>query len=113
MIRRPPRSTLFPYTTLFRSGAGAARRSARQTGGVLFSAAIQPDSQQLPLHLHGPRARHGEIRRPAVSRAMEPRRQWDFEFLEGFSPGTRKRLADRSRDSARSRLTRDVRAAGE
>src|SRR5438034_7920462 len=24
MIRRPPRSTLFPYTTLFRSGAGAA-----------------------------------------------------------------------------------------
>src|SRR3989440_10488293 len=25
MIRRPPRSTLFPYTTLFRSAAGAAR----------------------------------------------------------------------------------------
>src|SRR5258707_4681715 len=24
MIRRPPRSTLFPYTTLFRSGAVAA-----------------------------------------------------------------------------------------
>src|SRR5256885_5376260 len=28
MIRRPPRSTLFPYTTLFRSAGGhAARRS--------------------------------------------------------------------------------------
>src|SRR2546427_7974624 len=26
MIRRPPRSTLFPYTTLFRSRVGAARR---------------------------------------------------------------------------------------
>src|SRR5260370_27046371 len=25
MIRRPPRSTLFPYTTLFRSEAGAAQ----------------------------------------------------------------------------------------
>src|SRR2546422_11034843 len=25
MIRRPPRSTLFPYTTLFRSGAGAGK----------------------------------------------------------------------------------------
>src|SRR3712207_7966091 len=25
MIRRPPRSTLFPYTTLFRSQAGAER----------------------------------------------------------------------------------------
>src|SRR5256885_11435873 len=29
MIRRPPRSTLFPYTTLFRSGAaGIGRRFA-------------------------------------------------------------------------------------
>src|SRR5256885_5198680 len=26
MIRRPPRSTLFPYTTLFRSGVGSLRR---------------------------------------------------------------------------------------
>src|SRR3712207_7793383 len=26
MIRRPPRSTLFPYTTLFRSQLGHARR---------------------------------------------------------------------------------------
>src|SRR5438132_4572676 len=26
MIRRPPRSTLFPYTTLFRSGAEAGHR---------------------------------------------------------------------------------------
>src|SRR2546430_11174852 len=26
MIRRPPRSTLFPYTTLFRSKAGAMER---------------------------------------------------------------------------------------
>src|SRR2546430_4259276 len=30
MIRRPPRSTLFPYTTLFRSLAGS--RSALQAG---------------------------------------------------------------------------------
>src|SRR2546422_7970889 len=27
MIRRPPRSTLFPYTTLFRSGLGSRRLS--------------------------------------------------------------------------------------
>src|SRR2546430_5993456 len=31
MIRRPPRSTLFPYTTLFRS---AAARRARHPGGA-------------------------------------------------------------------------------
>src|SRR5687767_15263787 len=30
MIRRPPRSTLFPYTTLFRSDLGQAREAARQ-----------------------------------------------------------------------------------
>src|SRR2546426_8279203 len=30
MIRRPPRSTLFPYTTLFRSNGSAARDRARR-----------------------------------------------------------------------------------
>src|SRR2546430_7866717 len=29
MIRRPPRSTLFPYTTLFRSAAALPRSNAR------------------------------------------------------------------------------------
>src|SRR5437879_11410710 len=29
MIRRPPRSTLFPYTTLFRSPADASRKAPR------------------------------------------------------------------------------------
>src|SRR2546422_7600042 len=31
MIRRPPRSTLFPYTTLFRSQSGRARCLPRLT----------------------------------------------------------------------------------
>src|SRR2546427_2814903 len=30
MIRRPPRSTLFPYTTLFRSGPGQCRPPRRR-----------------------------------------------------------------------------------
>src|SRR3712207_5524460 len=40
MIRRPPRSTLFPYTTLFRSGEEPAAvldqlvRTVRPTGGL-------------------------------------------------------------------------------
>src|SRR5690554_7569393 len=45
MIRRPPRSTLFPYTTLFRSGflatmqaAGGGERTARFSGEL----AVQP-----------------------------------------------------------------------
>src|SRR5215204_7211121 len=35
MIRRPPRSTLFPYTTLFRSGLGTAGGFAAETGGAI------------------------------------------------------------------------------
>src|SRR3712207_8358137 len=34
MIRRPPRSTLFPYTTLFRSGLDRAQRAARSNRGT-------------------------------------------------------------------------------
>src|SRR2546426_6758598 len=33
MIRRPPRSTLFPYTTLFRSETGAVLLSSARHGG--------------------------------------------------------------------------------
>src|SRR5215475_15250316 len=32
MIRRPPRSTLFPYTTLFRSRASSGRRAPGRAG---------------------------------------------------------------------------------
>src|SRR3712207_7882882 len=41
MIRRPPRSTLFPYTTLFRS-AGRDHRRAPQgdAGGVVHGRAL-------------------------------------------------------------------------
>src|SRR5438552_19209362 len=34
MIRRPPRSTLFPYTTLFRSFIGHDREGARIVAGL-------------------------------------------------------------------------------
>src|SRR3712207_6857336 len=37
MIRRPPRSTLFPYTTLFRS-PGWRRSSASTSGGATSTA---------------------------------------------------------------------------
>src|SRR2546422_2769954 len=35
MIRRPPRSTLFPYTTLFRSGTGLS--GGGTAGGVVLN----------------------------------------------------------------------------
>src|SRR2546426_7515539 len=34
MIRRPPRSTLFPYTTLFRSPSAGAAHDRRDGGAV-------------------------------------------------------------------------------
>src|SRR3712207_8601312 len=44
MIRRPPRSTLFPYTTLFRSPAGVADGPTRdllpRRGGQLLVGAV-------------------------------------------------------------------------
>src|SRR2546422_3108811 len=38
MIRRPPRSTLFPYTTLFRSGVAHAVEAGVALGGGLPAA---------------------------------------------------------------------------
>src|SRR2546430_5014535 len=37
MIRRPPRSTLFPYTTLFRSTFRKNFRPFRVSGGVFYT----------------------------------------------------------------------------
>src|SRR5258708_23329867 len=36
MIRRPPRSTLFPYTTLFRSERGSGRSACRPAVALMF-----------------------------------------------------------------------------
>src|SRR2546422_2776129 len=44
MIRRPPRSTLFPYTTLFRSG-GVADGSAGHGAGESMKIAVLFDTQ--------------------------------------------------------------------
>src|SRR3712207_8928235 len=65
MIRPPPRSTLFPYTTLFRSGA--ARREARAWAGE-------------EAHDHGPQGPGQacgteEGRRPQVTRPAPRRRR--------------------------------------
>src|SRR3712207_8975239 len=69
MIRRPPRSTLFPYTTLFRSVAGvrADRVMARLARGptpVLDAEDVQRDGdthgRDEPVLLHDPVLRSEE-----------------------------------------------------
>src|SRR5882762_10110302 len=79
MIRRPPRSTLFPYTTLFRSSAGGqlrqplalaaqersepesvvqlcqrrhVRHPASQPGGCDVEPQIAGDARELPREVH-------------------------------------------------------------
>src|SRR2546422_1452321 len=58
MIRRPPRSTLFPYTTLFRS----TREGGRRLGDELEARAVREDLKQLAhrverraMSIHAPR----------------------------------------------------------
>src|SRR2546430_4467061 len=52
MIRRPPRSTLFPYTTLFRSlqGPGRAARPAAVAAGIEVRIPQVARPRGLPLH---------------------------------------------------------------
>src|SRR5258706_10114653 len=45
MIRRPPRSTLFPYTTLFRSTSG---RKVALASGAMRRTASSPASMSTP-----------------------------------------------------------------
>src|SRR3712207_8271671 len=49
MIRRPPRSTLFPYTTLFRSPLGRVRH-------------VPPDGAFERAYQHGARGEHAGLR---------------------------------------------------
>src|SRR5438309_6859524 len=73
MIRRPPRSTLFPYTTLFRSqkrralavGAHAARRLPPAPRAALSRAlrGLAPDGRSRP-HRGRPPLSRGTARRP-------------------------------------------------
>src|SRR2546430_7879746 len=49
MIRRPPRSPLFPYTTLFRSVVSTGRAGfARGSGAVLYNLFSDPDIIDFP-----------------------------------------------------------------
>src|SRR3712207_8440549 len=51
MIRRPPRSTLFPYTTLFRSRWVAKMLGLVRGLGVLAALSVSADCQQLELRV--------------------------------------------------------------
>src|SRR2546422_3323032 len=64
MIRRPPRSTLFPYTTLFRS------LTQRGAGGRYRGATGEPDRPRAERRLPGPHVQPS-VRKAARERSEE------------------------------------------
>src|SRR5258708_21548451 len=48
MIRRPPRSTLFPYTTLFRSSSGRAVQDGQHLARVHLLSFLDPHLEKRP-----------------------------------------------------------------
>src|SRR3712207_3396635 len=77
MIRRPPRSTLFPYTTLFRSGVATERDlrdyfRLRPPAARVAIAELADAGELLPVEVAGwgaPAWLHPEARRPRWVRA--------------------------------------------
>src|SRR2546425_7135938 len=53
MIRRPPRSTLFPYTTLFRSPSEEGRRRSHRQHPREHRLSADPEPRALRRHAHG------------------------------------------------------------
>src|SRR2546430_5942595 len=87
MIRRPPRSTLFPYTTLFRSGS--AGRERRAWGGA------SPSWEHSP-HRPGRRGRR-------VGAEAEPRSEEHTSELQSQSNLVCRLLLEKKKNT---RLTR-------
>src|SRR2546427_12850913 len=105
MIRRPPRSTLFPYTTLFRSVAallppryqpdrpadipgGVPEHAAKQFGGKVIGAgagdqkragAEKPHRPEVDLLVAGQGFRYPVVR-------LDERRRIEDDQVEGFAP---------------------------
>src|SRR3712207_321781 len=88
MIRRPPRSTLFPYTTLFRSGIH------EDTGSLTYPTVTQRDAEALAWclrhgarqemvaqYLHSPLGDAERALFEALLGALEPHDAEGFEVL--------------------------------
>src|SRR2546425_11688006 len=78
MIRRPPRSTLFPYTTLFRSVVERERHSEALAGGLGGFAPAGGQRRDLEVIRERLQGRNVRLRRPAAIRIRTDDADADF-----------------------------------
>src|SRR5258708_29892205 len=90
MIRRPPRSTLFPYTTLFRSPRGPAQRLRDLTHRGIFNSLSIPAAVPVVEGLFERTSLAEAIFRGWVFAVRPPT---PFGSVGGLSPHERDRLA--------------------
>src|SRR5258708_31526140 len=101
MIRRPPRSTLFPYTTLFRSPMGVAALSSPSPLAAKFSV-IRPRAGW-PRGTSGRSEEHtSELQSPdhLVCRLLLEKKKKQFRHAT-----TRRRRGDRATNSSTHKTT--------
>src|SRR3712207_7927547 len=80
MIRRPPRSTLFPYTTLFRSETDALREEIRDCVTASLGRALRPERVLFADDL--PKTRNAKVLRRLVRSAYLWQEPGDLSSLE-------------------------------
>src|SRR3712207_1452654 len=95
MIRRPPRSTLFPYTTLFRS-----HTASDQAETVLYRLAVSPGRRALL----GMEPRRGRLVRPLLEVTREDTRA----YCRARGLAWREDPSNADRRFARARVRHDV-----
>src|SRR5258707_9280931 len=74
MIRRPPRSTLFPYTTLFRSSKGPSECVILRCDPLAMLLSMTGDGLSAPVDLSGClKIESGDLSSPRSTDAHTPR----------------------------------------
>src|SRR5438094_6596117 len=99
MVRRPPRSTLFPYTTLFRSnGVSGARSRARASAAMPSKPGIEKSD----------RMTSGENSRSALTRSEEhtSELQSPYDLVCRLLLEKKKRKQEQSRERRRAGMRR-------
>src|SRR5258706_12034369 len=101
MIRRPPRSTLFPYTTLFRSPPSRPRPSS----GCLRSGRRRPPRSRRPRRARPPAPTAGPRSCPAARPAGQRRSEEHTSELQSLTNLVCRLLLEKKKQTTLSSLT--------